>query len=395
MKILNWHRFVFRMLKRILKPYLVKKLNYSFEEVKPKHKPYIILANHNTDYDPFLVGLAFPDQMYYVASEHIFRWGFISKLINFLVAPIPRVKAITEIQTAINILKRLRAGANVCMFAEGNRSFSGETGEVHPATGKLIKKSGVSLITFRLDGGYFTSPRWSKTLRKGKMKGRMIKEYSPEEIKSMTVDEVFSAIKKDLYVDAYEEQEKNPVEYKGYKLAENLETALYLCPKCDNTATLKSEGDRLFCACGLDLKYDTYGYLSSNDDEEPPFKTVLEWCRFQDTWLKQEIEKIKSLPPDELIYSDEGQTLWEANRGKNKLIAKGILLCYNNRIVFVSEDNHKYIYKFNDLSDLNIIGQMDIAFATNDRQAYEIKSSYPRSALKYRELFKYLKTHNS
>lgn len=60
MKILNWHRFVFRMLKRILKPYLVKKLNYSFEEVKPKHKPYIILANHNTDYDPFLVGLAFP-----------------------------------------------------------------------------------------------------------------------------------------------------------------------------------------------------------------------------------------------------------------------------------------------------------------------------------------------
>ena len=219
-----------------------------------------------------MVGLAFPDQMYYVASEHIFRWGFISKLINFLVAPIPRVKAITEIQTVINILKRLKAGANVCMFAEGNRSFSGETGVVHPATGKLVKKSGVSLITFRLDGGYFTSPRWSKTLRKGMMKGRMIKEYTPEELKTMTADEVYSAIKSDLYVNAYEEQEKDPVEYTGDKLAENLETALYWCPKCESIATLKSKGDRLFCECGLDLKYDTYGYLTSNNDDKTPLK---------------------------------------------------------------------------------------------------------------------------
>ncbi len=393
MKILYWHRFVFRILKIIIKPYLVKKLNYSYEKAKPRNHPYIVLANHNTDYDPFLVGLAFPDQMYYVASEHIFRWGFISKLINFLVAPIPRVKAITEIQTVINILKRLKAGANVCMFAEGNRSFSGETGVVHPATGKLVKKSGVSLITFRLDGGYFTSPRWSKTLRKGMMKGRMIKEYTPEELKTMTADEVYSAIKSDLYVNAYEEQEKDPVEYTGDKLAENLETALYWCPKCESIATLKSKGDRLFCECGLDLKYDTYGYLTSNNDDKTPFKTVLEWCRFQDIWLKENIERIKSLPLDKLIYSDEGQTLWEANRGKNKLIAEGSLLCYNNRIVFVSEDNHKYTFKYDDMSDMNIIGQMDIAFATNDRQAYEIKSSYPRSALKYRELFKYLKSN--
>ncbi|NLL67908.1 MAG: 1-acyl-sn-glycerol-3-phosphate acyltransferase, partial [Clostridiaceae bacterium] len=137
MKILYWHRFIYRILKIIVRPFLTKKLKYSYEIAKPTHHPYIVLANHNTDYDPLLIGLAFPDQMYYVASEHIFRWGFISKLINFLVSPIPRVKAITEIQTVINILKRLKAGANVCMFAEGNRSFSGETGQIHPATGKL------------------------------------------------------------------------------------------------------------------------------------------------------------------------------------------------------------------------------------------------------------------
>ena len=391
MKSLYWHRFIYKILKIIVAPFLKRKLNYSYEKVKPKNRPYVVLANHNTDYDPLLVGLAFQHQMYYVASEHIFRWGFLSKLINFLVAPIPRVKATTEIQTVMNIFKRLKMGANVCMFAEGNRSFSGETRDIHPATGKLIKKSGVSLITFRLDGGYFTSPRWSKTLRKGKMSGHMVKEYCPEELKSMTAEEVIQAIRNDLYVNAYEEQEKDPVSYKGKNLAENLETALYLCPVCNKTASLKSEGDRLFCDCGLDLHYNSYGYLSSNNNDKPPFETVLDWCRFQDVRLKEDIERIKNLGPDELIYKDEDQTLWKANRGKNELIGTGTLLLYNNRMVFDCDDNHKYTYNLDDLSDLGIIGQMVIAFATTDRQAYEIKSSYPRSALKYREVLKLLR----
>ncbi|NLL96058.1 MAG: 1-acyl-sn-glycerol-3-phosphate acyltransferase [Clostridiaceae bacterium] len=367
-----------------------RKLNYSYEKVKPSSRPYVILANHNTDYDPLLIGLAFPDHMYYVASEHIFRWGFVSKLINFLVAPIPRVKGTTEINTVMNIFKRLKAGANVCMFAEGNRSFSGETGEIPVSTGKLIKKSGVALITFRLDGGYFTSPRWSKTIRRGMMKGRKVKEYSVEELKNMTWEEINTAIKNDLYVDAYEEQKKNPIEYKGKKLAEDLETALYLCPKCSGIATLKSEDDRLFCSCGMDLKYDSYGYFSSNNNEMPPFNTVLEWCRFQDRNLREDIERIRNLPSDKLIYSDNNQTLWKADWGKNNLIGKGSLLLYNDRLVFDCVDK-KYTFELKNILDLGIIGQRVIAFATNDRQAYEIKSEHPRSALKYREIIKYLK----
>lgn len=390
MKGLAWHRFVFRVLQIVMGPFLKRKLNYSYEKVKPSSRPYVILANHNTDYDPLLIGLAFPDHMYYVASEHIFRWGFVSKLINFLVAPIPRVKGTTEINTVMNIFKRLKAGANVCMFAEGNRSFSGETGEIPVSTGKLIKKSGVALITFRLDGGYFTSPRWSKTIRRGMMKGRKVKEYSVEELKNMTWEEINTAIKNDLYVDAYEEQKKNPIEYKGKKLAEDLETALYLCPKCSGIATLKSEDDRLFCSCGMDLKYDSYGYFSSNNNEMPPFNTVLEWCRFQDRNLREDIERIRKLPSDKLIYFDKDQTLWKADWGKNNLIGKGSLLLYNDRLVFDCVDK-KYTFELKNILDLGIIGQRVIAFATNDRQAYEIKSEHPRSALKYREIIKYLK----
>jgi len=390
MKGLRWHRFIFRALQILLGPFLKRKLNYCYEKAKPSGRPYIILANHNTDYDPFLIGMAFPDHTYFVASEHIFRWGFLSKIINFMVAPIPRVKGTTEIQTAMEILKRLKAGANICMFAEGNRSFSGETGEIFAATGKLIKKSGVNLITFRFDGGYFTTPRWSETIRKGVMNGRMVREYTAEELKNMTWKEINSAIERDLYVNAYEEQEKDPVEYKGERLAEHLETALFLCPKCGGIDTLKSMDDRFYCSCGLDLRYNTYGYFVSNSDEKPPFETVLDWYRYQDDYLRNSLDRFRNLPADEPIYTDTDQALWKADWGKNHFVAKGTLIMYNDRLVFDSGEE-KYIFMLKDITDMQIIQQTVMAFATHDRQAYEIKCDYPRNALKYRELIKYLK----
>lgn len=391
MKSLSWHRVAYSVLRVLVCPFLNHKLNYSYEKAQPKSSPYIVLANHNTDYDPFLVGFAFPHQIYYVASEHIFRWGLASSLIKFLVAPIPRVKATTEIRTVMEILRKLKAGANVCLFAEGNRSFSGETGEIHPSTAKLIKTSGVSLITFRLDGGYFTSPRWSKGLRKGEMKGRMVREYTPEDLKKMSSEEVAEAIERDLYVNAYDEQNIRSIAYKGKNLAQDLETALYRCPECDKMDTLKSEEDRFYCTCGLDLTYNEFGLFTSNTESEPVFTTVLDWTKWQEAKLSEEIENIRRLSIDTVIYSDQDQTLWSVTEGKNVLLGKGALLLYNDRLVFDLGDE-KRIFRIQDLSSVEIIGQKVIAFATNDRQAFEIKSDWPRNALKYRDIFNYLKT---
>ena len=58
------------------------------------------------------------------------------------------------------VMRRLRKGGSVAIFAEGNRSFNGLTGDILPATGKLARSSGASLVTFRFSGGYLSSPRW-------------------------------------------------------------------------------------------------------------------------------------------------------------------------------------------------------------------------------------------
>ena len=147
--------------------------NYRFEPIKDVEGPMIVVANHNCDLDPVMVGLACP-HMYFVASEHIFRRPAIAWLLEVFLSPIARRKGSVDASTVMEIRSRIKAGHNIAIFPEGNRSLDGRTGVIHPTTGKLIKAFGATLVTYHLEGGFFTTPRWGFGIRKGKMTGRPI-----------------------------------------------------------------------------------------------------------------------------------------------------------------------------------------------------------------------------
>ena len=240
-------------------------LNYSYTLGPKIEGPCLILSNHVTDFDPILVGLSFPEHMYYVAGENVMRMGFLSKLVTRYASVIQRVKGTTDAEAALQILRTLRKGRNVCMFAEGNRTFTGETLPIAPATAKLVKMARSTLITYRLTGGYLSTPRWSTHRRKGRMTGAPVGVYPPEELKKMSEAEIADLLARDLYENAYETQNKAPVAYKGKALAETLETALYLCPRCHKIDTLHSRGDRFSCDCGLTMTLDQFGFFQGED----------------------------------------------------------------------------------------------------------------------------------
>jgi len=241
---------VWRFLHRIVPPILKRKFNYTAQPCAADG-PLLVLANHNTDWDPLLLGLAFPNYLSFVASEHIFRWGLAAKLLRFFLDPIARLKGTTAGDTALTVMRRLRKGGSVAIFAEGNRSFNGVTCPIFPATGKLAKLGGATLVTYKTVGGYLSSPRWSRKLRRGKMRGQIVGVYPPEKLKSMTPDEINACIARDLYEDAYARQEGDMVRFKGRAKAEHLETALFVCPKCGKPAVVKIvfQGDSKHRAC--------------------------------------------------------------------------------------------------------------------------------------------------
>jgi hypothetical protein len=114
--------------------------------------------------------------------------GFASTLIRFFFSPVVFPKGGTDPRPLRDILDRLRNGKNVCLFAEGNRSFSGRTNRIAESTGKLARFSGAALITYRLRGGYFVASRWGRKMRKGPIWGESVGYYSPQELKSTVGD---------------------------------------------------------------------------------------------------------------------------------------------------------------------------------------------------------------
>ena len=354
-------------------------LNYSYEPAPKLEGPCLILSNHVTDFDPILVGLSFPEHMYYVAGENVMRMGFLSKLVSRYASVIQRVKGTTDAEAALQILRTLRKGRNVCMFAEGNRTFTGETLPVVPATSKLVKLSRSTLVTYRLTGGYLSTPRWSPHRRKGKMTGAVVGVYPPEEIKKMTEAEIAALLARDLYENAYETQARAPVAFKGKALAETLETALYLCPKCHRIDTLHSRGDRFFCDCGLSLTMDAYGFFRGDD---LPFKTPLEW----DKWQTGEMEKLADTLGDEAAFSDGDQTLnrKEDDHSLTPLVT-GTMALYRDRLAVGDR-----IFPLKDLRGIGLIQRQGMVFSTADAD-YAVTAQRLRCVRKYQTLFEFLK----
>lgn len=362
------HNRFFRFFKWLLEPYFCRKFAFSYTAIPHIDGPCIVLANHNTDYDPILISFAYHKLMYFVTSEHVLRAGLASRALNYLFAPISRIKGSVASSTVMQILRRLRDGHTVCMFAEGNRSFDGNTGEILPATAKLIKSGNATLVTYRFSGGYFTSPRWSTHLRHGKLTGCPVHVYSPEAIKAMTTDEVYAAICADLQENAYARQMAEPVAYHGKRLAEALETMLFVCPQCKSIDTLQSHGAHLRCQCGLDITYSEMGGLSL-----PDLNTIPKWDAWQQTQLFRAADA-----DDAFALSDGNVRLSGTNEDHQvTLLYTGSIRMTRHALTFGS-----LVFPAADIVSLALCGKNTMVFSVADRH-YEVKSKTRYCARKY------------
>jgi len=386
------HDFIYRILWILLHRFIARKFSFEYDTIEPEKSPYFVISNHLTNWDPMLVGLSFGRNLYYVATDQIFRMGLKSRLLEFLFSPIPLSKTLRELKTVISIFRRLKDNCNICIFAEGKTSFDGETGEIQPSIAKLIKKAGVTLVTYRFTGSYFTFPRWARFVRKGKMEGRLVKIYSPEKISAMSADEILDAIKKDISVSAYEIQEKKMTVFRGKKRAECLETVLYCCPKCRQFASLKSRDDILECKCGFRVLFNEYGFFELPEKNgEPPFKTITGWAR----WQKLEIGALAGNSGGNApLFSDDNQELFEITGERHaKLIAKGRLCLYRDRLLFIADNGQEFVYPLTEVIEMSCFTKMTLLFSVKEHKMFEIHSKHPRSALKYIDFFNVINMH--
>ncbi|MBE6754545.1 MAG: 1-acyl-sn-glycerol-3-phosphate acyltransferase [Ruminococcaceae bacterium] len=338
---------------------------------------YLLLCNHNTNLDFVILSCNIKRTIYYVLSEHVMQQGLASKLLSYFLSPIARTKGTTASATAMAVLRVLKRGDTACIFAEGNRSFNGLTCPILPATGKLARASGAPLVTYKLTGGYFTSPRWSYSMRKGAMTGEVVHIYSPEELRAMTDDEVNEAIRRDLFEDAYARQEQEHIPYRGKKLAEGMEHALFMCPECGAIGKMHSHGSHLSCECGMRVKYDVYGMLSGTK-----FSTITEWDRWQHEQLCGIIDK----GGDGELFFDDDAILYTIDADHNKSVTLSGRLAMSRTELTIGDR----VFPISEMSGLAIYGRRTMVFEHGGTH-YEISSKQKLCSVKYVYAFEHIR----
>ncbi len=391
MRALLHRRPLFLVFIGFFKIFLPWRFNVKTHPVGQLDTPCLVLSNHTTNYDPMILGTSFPMLLHYLASDHIFRKGLVSRLLIALGDPIPRLKSTTEVAATKRILQKLRGGDSVCIFPEGNRTWSGETVDIPDSVGKLVKKAGVTLVTYHIQGGYLTKPRWSRYYRRGKLTGDVVSVYNSEQIGKMSADELGEAIRQDLYVNAYEDQQRNPVAYRGKNLAEDLELALYLCPHCGSIGILESKGDTFSCSCGLNLRYNAYGMFEMHDGSLPPFANVLEWFQWQEGSMKLKLQDYIVRGDLDPFFQDASQELYLVERAANqKLVGKGVLKVYADRIELLEASGNQLVFPWHEINGMSIHGPKVLVFSTEHGESYEVQTEIRRSAVKYLDAFRWI-----
>ena len=375
MDTLTRHRKIWKLIYPPLSFWLRRKFNYT-PEIARIEGPCIVVPNHVTNFDPILVSLSFPDnQMYFVASEHIFRLGLVTRLLEWLVSPIPRRKGAAGTDAVMAILRRIREGASIGLFAEGDSSWDGRSTEIFPSTGKLIRASGATLVTYRLEGGHLSLPRWGKGVRKGKMRGHVVGVYPPEQLKKMKPGEICALVNRDIYEDAWEREKAEGVRFVGKDAAENLETLLYICPACGKAGRLRSAGVWIHCdGCGFARRYTDTGAL----EPASPFANPGEW----DLWQR---EKAKTLRPDAggRLFADPDMRLKEIlPKHRAKTLCSGTLELYETELRLGGE-----VFPLQEIHEMSVYGAKTLVFTCRERY-FEIKSRQPRCVRKYLDYWK-------
>ncbi len=370
------HKVITSIAYLILTPYT--KFTYNIKLVpfkERKKRQYLILMNHQTAFDQFFIGMVFKKSIYYLASEDIFSNGFISNLLRYAVAPIPIKKQTLDIGAVRNCLRISKEGGSIALSPEGNRTYCGKTGYIKPSIVKFIKKIGLPLALFRIEGGYGVNPRWSDDVRRGKMKAYVHSVIEPEQYQNMSNDELYKLICDGLYVDESCKGE----EFYSKKNAEYLERVLYVCPKCKLT-TFESKKDIITCKkCGLTARY----LPNKQFENDTPFKNVLEWYNFQCDFVNG-IDVAQSC--DNPIFTDSVD-IYKVNLYKNKnIVKKGAEIClYYDKIIF-----NGICARFDGDVAVTVLGRNKLNVYINN-EVYQFKGQKGFNALKYVNFYNHYK----
>ena len=341
---------------------------------RAKKEQFFILMNHQTAFDQFFVEMAFRTPVYYVASEDLFSKGWLSRIIEHVVAPIPIKKSVTDMKAVKTCVRVCREGGTIAIAPEGNRTYSGVTESIKPSITGLIRLLRIPVAIFRIEGGYGVHPRWSDVIRKGKMQARVTRVIEPAEYATMTDEELFDIVSRELYRD----DTTIGGEYRHKKAAEYLERAMYVCPDC-GLSEWESQKDVICCKkCGRRVRY--LPDLRLEGLGRPfPFTYVKDWYRYQEKFVCNLDPAAYTEAP---VYEDKAALSRVILYKHKESIANEVTVrLWGDRMQLIGADVNIAL-PFDEVSVMSVLGRNKLNIYIG-QELYQLKGGKRFNAVKY------------
>lgn len=331
-------------------------------EVPQTKGPALILANHVTYLDPVLLQLYFDEPIVYVAGNGLFRTKILGKLVMWW-GIITKSKAKADIQTAKSIIRHIKNGRVVGIFPEGMRVWDGHTKPFYFSTAKLIKTLKVPVIGCTIRGAYLTKARWARELGPGGMEMEYRTLLSPEQIQTMTTEEIHESIQTKLHHNEFDFNKHRRYRFAQKRRAEWIETMLFMCPHCQTINNLRSHIDHLTCqACRYDVRLNAHFEFEQVSNHPLYFQNLYDWNQWQMATLKEQPQKIEGLIDDQVELFEQDRQLDEFHVVRR---GQGTLSFVNQQFVFHSS-TYDQVFDFDRISGLNVWSMNVMEFYYDD-----------------------------
>jgi 1-acyl-sn-glycerol-3-phosphate acyltransferase len=156
----------------------------------------LLISNHLSYYDVFVLGVLLPRMLNYVARSTLFT-PLLGPLIRS-VGGFPIQRDGMGAQGLKETLKRLRGGAVVTFFPEGTRSPSGELGALKPGIATLASRAGVPVVAAGIAGTYQSWPRGRAFPRPHPIRIHYGRPITPDQLDGLSADAVLERLAQEL-----------------------------------------------------------------------------------------------------------------------------------------------------------------------------------------------------
>lgn len=167
----------------------------------PTDQTYIVMANHASFVDPFIIAAVMKGKCTGVMAEESMRyplWGTLLR--RFRVIPIRRRSRESARSSIMMAEDRLKAGYNVVILPEGTRTLDGKLGLLKKGGFHLAINTGAPILVIGIEGAFRFKPKTSWRLRPGPIIVRIGTAIQAEEYRRMSMAEVMEAVRSQLEI---------------------------------------------------------------------------------------------------------------------------------------------------------------------------------------------------